>query len=245
MAPTPEERKRTLEDSVTVIEELDAAIPMICSGLGSLVQTPDRPRNLDVAMQNLAPGFERLLKLTYILAAAHLRGDRPDWRVLKGHSHDLSGLLDSLVELVADADGYATRPVVVADLEFLRSDEPMRSLLEVLSHFGKYGRYRRIDDLVKEQRVGADGEPSRRWEEIEQELVWARPDVDEIVDSMDLLTPATFETTAVLQRLARAITRMWTFGALGEENTIHYGVLSVFGRLDDDDLGQQLPSRPS
>ena len=59
---------------------------------------------------------------------------------------------------------------------------------------------------------------------------------------MDPLTPATFETTVVLQRLARAITRIWTFGALGKENQIHYGVLSVFGRLDDDDLGQQLPA---
>jgi len=239
---TPEQRKRKIEDGAAIIEELDAAIPLIRSGLESLVQIPDRPRNLDVAMQNLAPGFERLLKLTYILAASHLQGGRPDWRVLKGHSHDLCGLLDSLLDLVAEAEEYATRPVVAADLEFMRSDESLRAMLEVLSHFGQYGRYRRIDDLVKDQRVGADGEPSRRWEEIEQELVWARSDVDDIVNSMDLLTPATFETTAILQRLARAITRMWTFGALGEENTIHYGVLSAFGRLDDDDLGQQLPA---
>jgi hypothetical protein len=242
MALTPDERRRAIEDGVAIIEELDAAIPMIRSGLESLVQTPNRPRNLDVAMQSLAPGFERLLKLTYILAGAHLRCERPDWRVLKGHSHDLCGLLDSLVELVAEDEGYATRPVVVVDIEFMCSDEGLRSLLEVLSHFGQHGRYRRIDDLVKDQRVGADGEPSRRWEEIEQELVWVRSDVEEIVDSMDLLTPATFETTAILQRLARAITRIWTFGALGEENQIHYGVLSVFGRLDDDDLGQQLPA---
>jgi len=242
MALSPDERRRALEDGAAIIEELDAAIPLIHSGLESLVQIPNRPRNLDVAMQNLAPGFERLLKLTYILAGAHLRGERPDWRVLKGHSHDIVGLLDSLAGLVAEDEGYATRPAVVGDIEFMRSDQGLWSLLEVLSHFGQYGRYRRLDDLVKDQRVGADGEPSRRWEEIEQELVWARSDVEEIVDSMDLLTPATFETTALLQRLARAITRIWTFGALGEENTIHYGVLSAFGRLDDDDLGQHLPT---
>lgn len=242
MSLTPDERRRAIEDGAAIIEELDAAIPMIRSGLESLVQTPNRPRNLDVAMQSLAPGFERLLKLTYILAGAHLRGERPDWRVLKGHSHDLCGLLDSLVELVAEDEGYSARSVVVEDIEFMRSNEGLRSLLEVLSHFGQYGRYRRIDDLVKEQRVGADGEPSRRWEEIEQELVWGRSDVEEIIDSMDLLTPATFETTAILQRLARAITRIWTFGALGEENQIHYGVLSVFGRLDDDDFGEPLPA---
>ena len=43
-------------------------------GLGSpLVQTPNRPRNLDVAMQSLAPGLRAApLKLTYILAGAHL-----------------------------------------------------------------------------------------------------------------------------------------------------------------------------
>jgi hypothetical protein len=61
MALTPDERRRAIEDGVAIIEELDAAIPMIRSGLESLVQTPNRPRNLDVAMQSLAPGFERLL----------------------------------------------------------------------------------------------------------------------------------------------------------------------------------------
>jgi hypothetical protein len=241
MTSSPDERRRSLEDAVAIIEELDASIPMIRSGLVSLVQTPDRPRNLDVAMQNLAPGFERFLKLTFVLAGAHLRGERPTWQVLKGHSHDLLGLLDSLVDLVAKDEGYATRPVVIVDIQFMRSDQGLRSLLEVLSRFGQYGRYRRLDDLVGDRRSGADGEPSRRWEEIEQGLVWARPDVENIAASMDLMTPATFETTGLLQRLARAIMRMWTLGALGEEQEVHYGVLSIFGSLDDDELGDQLP----
>lgn len=228
-----------MEDGAAIIVELDAALAMIGAGLIAL---GTRPRNLDAAMQQLAPGYERFLKLTYILARAHLQGARPEWKTLKAHSHDLLGLLDALLESVAQADGYATRPIVVEDLSFMRDDKSMRALIEVLSHFGSYGRYARLDDLVKADRVGADGEPSRRWEEIEQELVWARPDTEEIAESMDLLIPATFEVCASLQRLARAVGRMWVFGALGEEGTRHLGVLSDFTRLGDEELGTTTPA---
>lgn len=237
MAEISSERQREMEDGATILMELDAALAMIGAGLAALGA---RPRNLDAAMQQLAPGYERFLKLTYILAQAHLQGSRPEWKTLKRHSHDLLGLLDVLVESVGEADGYATRPVVIEDLGFMRGDESMRGLIKVLSHFGSYGRYARLDDLLKEDRVGADGDPSRRWEEIEQELVWARPDVEEIAESMDLLTPATFEVRASLQRLARAIGRMWVFGALGEEGTNHLGSLSRFIRIDDEALGTRM-----
>jgi hypothetical protein len=87
-----------MEDGATIIAELDAALAMIHTGLAALGA---RPRNLDAAMQQLAPGYERFLKLTYILAQAHLQGARPEWKVLKAHSHDLLGLLDALFESVA------------------------------------------------------------------------------------------------------------------------------------------------
>lgn len=225
-----------MEDGTTIIVELDAALAMISTGLTSLGA---RPRNLDAAMQQLAPGYEHFLKLTFILAQAHLQTSRPGWKTLKGHSHDLVGLLDTLIECVGDADDYATRPVVVEDLDFMRSDEGIRSLVEVLSHFGKYGRYARLDDLVKDDRVGPNGDPSRRWEEIEQELVWARSDTAEIVESMDLLTPATFEVRMRLQRLARAVSRMWIFGALGKEGPIHLGVLAQFTHISNEELGAE------
>lgn len=45
-----------------------------------LVALGTRPRNLDAAMQQLAPGYERFLKLSFILAEAHLQGSRPEWR---------------------------------------------------------------------------------------------------------------------------------------------------------------------
>jgi hypothetical protein len=57
---------------------------------------------------------------------------------------------------------------------------------------------------------------------------------------MDLLPPATFEVRASLTRLARALGRMWVFGALGAEGTAHLGALSEFTRLDDEELGAEL-----
>jgi hypothetical protein len=237
MAEIPADRKSEMEDGAAVILELDAALGLIGSGTAALTSQPGRPRNLDTALQQLAPGFERFLKLTFILAGEHLHGARPQAKALRGHGHDLLGLLDALVELVAGAEGYARRLVVVEDLEFMRSEEGVRRLLEVLAYFGAGGRFARTDHLAGVSDRGADAEPSRRWEEIEQELVWARPDVEAIVESRELMEPATFEVVFRLQRLARAIARMWVFGALGEDGGIHVGVLSTYTRLDDTELG--------
>jgi hypothetical protein len=240
MTSKEDQKRLEMEDAASVVMELDDSLAMILLGLEALVTREGRPRSLDAAMQNLAPGFERLLKLTYILAQEHLHASRPDLGTMKRFRHDLLSLLDQLLDAVNGVPGYSSRPVVVADTGFLRGDPGLRSLLDVLGHFGNYGRYARIDDLVSTDRVGADGEPSRRWEEIEQDLVWARPDVDAIVESMDILTPATFEVSLRLQRLARAISRIWVFGGLGEDQQIHYGVLSKFAALDDANLGEPL-----
>jgi hypothetical protein len=236
-----DERRSEMEDGINVIRELDDSLAMILLGLEALVPRERRPRSLDAAMQNLAPGFERFMKLTYILAEQHLGGVRPDQKTMKRViGHDLIVLLDAVAQTVGRAPDYAARPAVADDLNFIRDDDGMRDLVAVLGHFGQKGRYSRLDDLVSDERKGADGEPSRRWEEIEQEFVWARPDADSIAESMELMTPATFEVSRCLQRLARAIARMWTLGALGDGGQMHYGVLSIFAALDDEDLGKDL-----
>ena len=148
--------------------------------------------------------------------------------------------MDALIGSVDGASLYASRPAVAEDLAFMRGDNGVRDLMSVLARFGNAGRYCRLDHMVSEKRKGADGEPSRRWEEIEQELVWARPDRDEILESMDLLPAVTFEVRRCFQRLARAIARMWTLGALGEGARVHYGVLSIFVGLAEEELGRSL-----
>jgi hypothetical protein len=237
MTPTGPEPSTEREDAVNVVLELDDSLAMILLGLEALESRGGRPRSLDAAMQNLAAGLERFMKLTYILASEHVTGSRPSRTEMKRIGHDLITLLDTLVAMVESAGGYVERPIVIDDLAFMREDDSVRNLVAVLGRFGNAGRYSRLDDMVSVKRRGADGEPSRGWEEIEQELVWERPDLDEIVDSLDLTTPATFEVRRRLQRLTRAITRMWTFGALGEDGPMHFGVLSSFARLRDEDLG--------
>jgi hypothetical protein len=225
------------EDAANVILELDDSLAMILLGLEALESRGGRPRSLDAAMQNLAAGFEHLMKLTYILASDHVRGTRPSRAEIKRIGHDLITLMDALLASVDGVDAYVGRPAVIEDLAFMREDDAMRNLLATLASFGNAGRYSRLDDMVSARRQGADDEPSRRWEEIEQELVWSRPDVDDIAESTDLLSPATFEVRRRLQRLGRAIARMWILGALGETGAIHYGALSILARLDDEELG--------
>jgi hypothetical protein len=66
-----------MEDGATIIVELDAALAMISTGLTSLGA---RPRDLDAAMQQLAPGYEHFLKLTFILARHTCRRRVPTGR---------------------------------------------------------------------------------------------------------------------------------------------------------------------
>jgi hypothetical protein len=51
------------------------------------------------------------------------------------------------------------------------------------------------------------------------------------------------EVVGRLQRLARAIARMWALGALGVDGSVHYGTLAVLLWVRDEQLGLVVPSR--
>jgi hypothetical protein len=82
-----------------------------------------------------------------------------------------------------------------------------------------------------------DDEPQRQWTSIETELVIEREDWGALCDAPDRIKgAATFE---VCQRLERALTRMWTLGAMGENGRTATGLLSPFLYLDDEELGRR------
>jgi hypothetical protein len=228
---------RELYDSLTVIEELATAVDMTSAGMRALVPADGRRAELDTTLQHLASGFERFAKLTYIEARRHATGSRPSGSELRRHGHDVLGLLDDLVEVVASCESYAARPPVRDDLEFIRTDRDLRDLIGVLSHFGQRGRYSRIDGLVSAEGGDVESEPSRQWDEIELRLLMALPDWEEVIGSAGAEQVGAREVVARLQRLARALARMWVWGALGKDGSIHTGMLYAFVTLKDEELG--------
>ena len=128
-------------------------------------------------------------------------------------SHNLLAVLDALTAEAQKVPEYTKRPACQADLAFLESEIGLRRLLDILGDFGGRGRYSQIDGLLKGT-FNPDSDPKTRWGAIETELLLERPDF-EAIQTTEVVQASSEEIVARLQRMARAIARMWTLGAVG------------------------------
>ena len=220
-------------DVMAMVDLLVSAMEMLSSGLTALQETEREP-DLDSILQQLAMGFERFLKVTLMEVTRNTTGRRPEWKEIKAHSHSLLAVLNALTAEAQEVTEYTERPACQADLSFLESDIAVRQLLDVLGDFGGGGRYSQIDGLLKGT-LDPDSDPKTRWGTIETELLLERPDF-EAMQSIEIVQASSEEIVARLQRLARAIARMWTLGAVGDEGGQFCGVIGTFLFLRDEEL---------
>lgn len=192
-------------------------------------------------LQLLAQGFERLLKLTYALAWMKKHDELPATTVFKtkfGHRIDL--LTDELVQLVETEPDYANRPAIQEDLEFLRSDPLLRRHLQLLTDFGTCSRYYHFEEFLGVEHID-EADPERTWDRMEMDII-------ETIDGgmallhdprrADELQRLLIERiTGVLDRFGRAVTRMWTLGALHPQAMRMTGLIGGFLFLHDRELG--------
>jgi hypothetical protein len=229
-------------DGLLVITELGAAVDLVVGGLIALFPSSVRRPDREATMQQLASGFERLLKLTFIQASLYQLGERPTGdRMAREYRHRLLPLTDDLADLASAVPLYANRPIVKDDLTFIHSDEGLRKLLEILGHFGQRGRYSNLDGLLDSSKIDPDSEPRRQWSDIETKLVMARSDWVEVAESPRLEAVVAFEVAGRLQRFGRALSFMWTLGALGDSGPQHSGTLWPLLRARDEQLGVEPP----
>ena len=195
---------------------------------------------IHLPLQLLAQGFERLLKLTYALAWMKQHGHLPDTRTFRQFGHRVDRLTDELVTLVATQLEYASRPAVQDDLDFLRSDPLLRSHLQLLSAFGTWSRYYHFEEFLGAVH-GDEADPELTWDRIEMEILASVEGGLALLqhpgraDEVQRLLSE--QITSVLERFARAITRMWTLGALHPEAQRLTGIIGDFLFLHDRDLG--------
>jgi hypothetical protein len=222
--------------------ESEAAVRLSQEGIAALRRLDGANDFYHLPMQLLAQGFERLLKLTLALAELQATGALPPSKHLRvEYGHDIVALTDAVVERVANQPAYARRPAVQEDLDFIRDDAHLRQMLAVLSTFGTWSRYYRLEEFLDPHGVAPEDDPDLAWEAIETEILRRHPDWIQQLDPKE--GGLAFETiardiTATLDRFARAITRMWTLGALHEEARHHLGTIKGFLFLRDHELGQ-------
>ena len=90
-------------------------------------------------------------------------GKWPDTAFLKRICHDLTGLLQTIC---SDYFGGTTRPLMQAELEFLKTDRILSECVRILSLFGEKGRYYNLDVITGSQDPMLS-DPKEEWEALE------------------------------------------------------------------------------
>lgn len=243
MTAVPE--RLTSTQKIALAYEVDAVVKLSQEGIEGLRRLDGANDFYHLPMQLLAQGFERLLKLTLALAELKTQGTLPSpYTLRKEYGHDIVALLDRVLDVVTQQTDYARRPAVQEDLAFLRGDAHLRQMLSVLSTFGKWSRYYRLQEFLNPDSVDPEDDPDRAWETIESEVLRLHPDWVAQVDSAGggrAFESIARDVTATLERFGRAVTRMWTLGALDDEARRHLGVIKNFLFRRDHELGYGRP----
>lgn len=236
------------EQAFALIDETERAVELTdlgIRGLWSLDGTNDR---YHLPLQLLSQGIERLLKLTYVLGILEATGRMPSSKELRAEfGHDLMKLVDAVVALADDDEDFSSRPAVADDLAFVRTDDDLRSMLEILSDFGQQGRYHNLETLLHQGSGDRGPSPEEAWQRLEAGILRRHPEWFER-RGMPEFTSGWYEVlagdiTSVLQRFLRATCRMWTLGPLGDEGRRLTGTINRFLFLTDDRLG--VPRHPT
>jgi hypothetical protein len=232
----------TTQQVLALCEETRAVVELSRRGIDELWKIDGSNYVVQVPMQLLAQGFERFLKLTYALAFLKREGYLPDARTFrKTYGHDLAKLCEDLLELVSIEADYTARPVVQEDLHFMRTDIDLRRYLRLLTTFGVWSRYYRFEAFLGRPNLDSKDDPDQEWREIESDALRATDGWAELLASPtgsgEVHRRVAEHVGHTLTRFARAISRMWTLGALHPEARRHTATIGGFLYLNDTELG--------
>ena len=171
----------------------------------------------------LASGLERLCKCALCCKSLKEKSRFLTRKELKNRFRH--SLADLLMTICGDCfpDEYLQRPCAKADRDFIANDPLLKKVVACLSNFGAGGRYYDLDILSGEDNVCES--PEAQWQQIENMM--------EETDYKDINR----RIVGNVERLVRALCRLFTLGPLGEEAGRYCGTLNDFLNLRDSDLG--------
>ena len=148
------------------------------------------------------------MKCYIILVHTGRHGKWPDTVFLKQIGHDLTGLLQTICR---EYFGGTTRPLMRAELEFLKTDRILTECVRILSSFGEKGRYYNLDVITGSQDPMLS-DPKEEWEALESEVESPLPYVTNVELSGEYYPRVNQKLIARMERLARAIALQFTIG---------------------------------
>ena len=232
---------REIHKTLALDQELLNAIRLIRAGLGQLQNLDGANDFYHLPILTLANGFERFMKVILCFRALEVSGQYPGPNVLPSgrKGHDLNFLLGQIKE-ECFLDRYVEKiPVASEDLEYLKSDE-LEQFVSVLSSFGQSARYYFFDVVVG--REPETDNPEASWQQLETSIALGRPDLMRLIEQGDrtgkVRQVVRSMTVGKLERWARALSRLFTIGQIGDEAKRYVGYISGFLHLRDEQLGQ-------
>ena len=232
---------REIRKTLALDQELLNSVRLIRAGLGQLQNLDGANDFYHLPILTLANGFERFMKVILCFRALEVSGRYPGSGVLPSgrKGHDLEFLLGKIKE-ECFLDSYVEKISVAAeDLEYLKSDE-LAKFVGVLSSFGQSARYYYFDVVVGREPETDD--PEVAWQQLETSIVLGREDLPKMLENVDKAEKVGMVVRSIvvgkLEKLARALSRLFTIGRIGKEAERYVGYIGGFLHLRDDQFGE-------
>ncbi|SNR96989.1 hypothetical protein SAMN06295967_101283 [Belliella buryatensis] len=247
---TSKDKEIPFDKLVALDDEVRASINLIHSGLAELQNINGGNDFYYLPFNLLSNGFEKLLKLIICFYHWEQYGQFPTMddfkKSKKDNGHNLLYLKDKVT-----ADYFvASTPALKDDLDTLTNNPTLNQLVDFLGEFGQYSRYYNLDVIISNPKQKSK-DIKQLWERLETDLLLAdkelfdkfkdnhkdidKTKLDEIRKINDQVRT---KTIVLLEIFARALTRQFTFGKLGQAQRFT-GTIRTFLFLNDSDLGQR------
>ncbi len=214
---------------ISLGDEVRLSIRLLQLGIRELQQISMANDFYFSAFRLLADGFERFLKCILCYQTYDNENNFPDFKKLKGFGHNLKEKKNKVLDCI-DTSKLRDNS---GDYEYMKNDADLNKLLELLSKFGDKSRYYNLD-LVTNREPKPDN-IEQLWQQYELSLI----SLDRIKGTSDESIYKDINTQIIfrLEKFARALSRLFSFGCLGTEAKKVTGYLTSYLFLTDDKLG--------
>jgi hypothetical protein len=204
-------------------EELLTSIRLLKTGLLELNRMNGETDFFHLPILLLSSGLERLMKVVICCHHLEATGEFPDRSALskkrrgKNPTHDLTWLLEQITQDCFSDEYLSKIPAAKVDIEFLRTDERLRRIVQIMSQFAQSARYYNLNVVLGDADPGPS--PDDEWQRLEMEILqddptWAER-ITEQRQNHAIHCQINRELTVHCERFARSLSRLFTIGGLG------------------------------
>lgn len=228
-----------IQKTQAIIEEVEASFKFISAGLKSLKEQTAIVSNNHVPLQLLSSGFERILKILLLIKDKYENGKFPEFQISRewfknyDNGHGIGKMLDALIVYANTADVMQKKPMVIEDIEHIKTDLNFREFIKIITEFSKQQRYYYIDTIILENQ-NKNENPFSQFKEFISSFDEGVDVAKQSYDEEDALKIK--NAIICIEKGVIAITRFFThgFGDLGKK---YYGNFYSFIFLNNEDLG--------